>query len=364
MIKIMKYQFEEYLVHRITYQFLQDKKVLSVEPIYTGHINKTFRIVTDAPDDTREYLLQNLNTHVFTRPDAVMHNIVRCANFLHTECPEYPYEILTPMASVEDGSYLIQDDGLAWRMFEYVSDSRSQDVVSSADEAHKIGEAFGVFLSFVNRDSTKNYKVTISHFHDFTRRYHSFHQFLKDHGEVKDERCKYLIAEIERNASEYLEMETLKFPLRIIHHDTKVNNVLLDRQSGQVKCIIDLDTLMPGYIFSDLGDLMRTLLNPYDEDNFPENGKIMDDAVVSSLLDGFLNPIDQILTNDEKEYLIQGAKKITLLQILRFLEDHLKGDIYYQVKYPGHNLDRALSQLYLYHGMNNCELLNTPIVNN
>lgn len=357
----MKFPYKEQLIHRISTQFLPSSTIRAITPIYTGHINRTFRVTVDDSRSIRDYLLQNLNTNVFTNPEKVMHNIVRCADFLHGKCPEYPYEILTPIASGQNGQFLLFDEGRAWRMFEFILESKSLERVSTAQEARKIGEAFGVFLSFVNRDDPSKYQVTIPDFHNFTKRYRRFQQYLDRHGPVNDDQSRYLISEIDRCAPEYLHIETIDFPLRIIHHDTKVNNVMLDRTSGDPKCIIDLDTLMPGQIFSDLGDLIRTVLNPYEEDTFPENGKFPEDDITSSLLEGFINPIDQMLTNSEKEYLIPGAKKITLLQVLRFLEDHLKGDVYYQVDYAGHNLDRALSQLYLYQSMEKNELLNTPI---
>src|SRR5690606_1260293 len=107
----------------------------------------------------------------------------------------------------------------------------------------------------------------------------------------------------------------------------------------------------------DFGDLMRTVFNPYEEDKFPENGKLVDEKIISSLTKGFLRPLEHLLTNSEKTYLISGGKKITLLQVLRFLEDHLKGDIYYQTEYAGQNLDRALSQMYLYEEMENARIL-------
>lgn len=355
----MKFHFNEQLVQRVTSEFLPAAVIRSISPIYTGHINKTFRVTVEDSDTTEEYLLQNLNTHVFTQPQKVMHNIVQCADFLHNECPDYPYEILTPIYSNSRESFLVMEDDLAWRMFEYITDSKSIDKVSTPEEARKIGEAFGLFLAHVNRDDPKNYKVTIPDFHNFTKRYENFQQYLGHREGDIDEQCQFVIDEIDRYAPEYLQMETIEFPVRIIHHDTKVNNVMLDRYTNEPKCIIDLDTLMPGHIFSDLGDLIRTVLNPYEEDSFPENGQLVGNHVISSLLNGFLDPIDQFLTYDEKEYLIRGAKKITLLQVLRFLADHLKGDVYYQVNYTGHNLDRALSQLYLYLNMEENELLNT-----
>lgn len=357
----MRDPLKEQLVHHVTSEFLSDCTIRSITPIMTGHINRTFRVTVEESESVRDYLLQNLNTHVFTNPEKVMHNIVQCAGFLHTHCPDYPYEILTPIASHKDEQYLIMEEGRAWRMFEFILDSRSWEKVSSAQEARTIGEAFGVFLSYVNRDSPDNYQVTIPDFHNFTKRYQRFLKDLNGHGAI-DDKSRFLIAEIERYAPEYLQLETIDFPLRIVHHDTKVNNVMLDAVTGSPKCIIDLDTLMPGHIFSDLGDLIRTVLNPYEEDTFPENGSILDDNIVTSLINGFVEPIDQMLTNSEKEYLIRGSKKITLLQVLRFLDDHLKGDKYYQIDYAGHNLDRALSQMYLFRSMEENELLITPTI--
>src|SRR5690606_20087556 len=119
-------------------------------------------------------------------------------------------------------------------------------------------------------------EITIPRFHDFTSRYHAFQEYLKNREPVKEEEIRYVLAEIDRFAPAFLELEQLDFPQRIIHHDTKANNVMLQADSGRPKCIIDLDTLMPGNIFSDIGDLMRTVFNPYGEDNFPENGNLVE----------------------------------------------------------------------------------------
>ena len=324
-------------------QFSPSYQPQSFETIETGHINQTYRVTGSESGIEKHYLLQNLNTTVFTRPEAVTHNIVQCSTFLNNECPDYPYEILMPVAIRESDQYLIRDGKNAWRLFDFIENSKSLDQVTTSHEALMIGEAFGVFLAHINRDNPKNYRVTIPDFHNFTKRYHGFKNFLATGPKKYDDQVNYLISAIDQYADQYLELEELTFPSRIIHHDTKANNVLLDKDSGYPKCIIDLDTLMPGDIFSDFGDLMRTVFNPYAEDKFPANGDLVAYDIISSLIMGFLNPLKQMLTNDEKTYLIKGGKKITLLQVLRFLEDHLKGDIYYQTGYAGQNLDRALS---------------------
>lgn len=356
----MEYPTKEQQIGRIASRFLPASSFRSFTRIPTGHINQTYRVSVYAEGGVRNYLMQNLNTRVFANPEKVTQNIVRCADFLSKNCPDYPYDILTPIPVAQNEEYLFYDEGLAWRMFDYIEDSRSIDQVTTTQEAAMIGEAFGVFLSFINRDDASRYQITIPDFHNFTRRYQNFRGYLAGRPAVTEEKARYLIAEIDRYASPFLELEKMNFPLRIVHHDTKANNVMLDVATGKPKCIIDLDTLMPGNIFSDFGDLIRTVLNPYEEDEFPENGNLVSNEIIKSLFDSFLEPLNQLLTNIEKEYLIRGGKKITLLQVLRFLDDHLKGDPYYQVDYAGHNLDRALSQMNLFLSMEANELFNTP----
>lgn len=341
----------ESVIREITSQFLPSAEWHSYESIPTGHINRTYRVKVIHSGAEKDFLLQNLNTNVFTRPFAVTHNIVRCASFLQEQCPNYPYEILTPVPHAQSGAHLVTTDEQAWRMFHFVDDARSLDQVTNRHEAGMIGEAFGTFLSYINQDDPQNYKITIPDFHNFTKRYQGFKSYLAERKPIENEVARFLVARIDDYADVFLDQETMDFPSRVIHHDTKANNVLLDRQTGSPKCIIDLDTLMPGDIFSDFGDLMRTVLNPYEEDKFPENGRLVPDDMIDSLFNGFKNPLNQLLTNAEIKYLIKGGKKITLLQVLRFLEDELKGDVYYQVDYQGHNLDRALSQMYLFERM-------------
>lgn len=340
-------------VTRIIHHFHPECQVESCTIIETGHINRTYKVVVNSVDSKEKnhktYLLQNLNTDVFTRPLAVMHNISRSAQFLKNLKPDYPFEVLNPIPLKDSEEYIFSEGKNTWRLFDFIENTKSLDRVTTAEEAFEIGNAFGVFLASINQDDPDQYEITIPDFHNFTKRYTLFTQYLKSQKVPQSEKeVHFLIDQIHHSAGTYIDLEKLEFPTRIIHHDTKANNVLLDSKTGRTRCIIDMDTLMPGLIFSDFGDLMRTVFNPYEEDKFPKNGKLVANNIISSLLSGFLSPLNEMLTNSEKEYLIAGGKKIIFLQILRFLEDHLKGDVYYQIKYPGHNLDRAYSQMRLY----------------
>jgi len=338
--------------------FVPEVEVLEITPIVTGHINQTYKIDYLRGTDVDSLLLQNLNTHVFRNPEAVMHNIVRSADFLKNMSEDYPMEVLTPFLLADRSLYLHIEGANAWRMFNFVKDTTSLNQIENLNQAHQIGKAFGVFLAKINEDDPKNYKVTIPDFHNFTKRYHQFSRFLDEaDSSIFEEKANQLISEIKEYSPPFIDMERIPFPVRIAHHDTKANNILLDKHTGTPRAVIDLDTLMPGDIFSDYGDLIRTVLNPFEEDQFPDTVKNVDVELYTALIEAFLEPLNQVLTDQEKEYLNIGGKKIILLQVIRFLEDHLRGDLYYQVRYSGHNLDRAWSQMNLFKAVTNTELI-------
>lgn len=342
---------------RIVQLFVPGLDVQEIHPIITGHINQTFQIKYKKEGKEHSFLLQNLNTHVFRNPEAVMHNIVRCSQILKSLGKAYPMEILSPYPLVDDASYLYREGKNAWRLFNFIENTTSLNFIETEEQAHEIGKAFGVFLASINQDDPDQYQVTIPDFHNFTKRYQEFDRFLKGRDSVTfEDRTRQLLEGIHRYAPPYIQLEEKEFPVRIAHHDTKANNILLDQQTGKPRAVIDLDTLMPGDIFSDYGDLIRTVLNPYEEDQFPESETSVDPGIYTVLHTSFLDPLRQILTRDEIKYLNIGGKKIILLQVIRFLEDHLRGDVYYQVRYDGHNLDRAWSQMNLFKAIDQTEV--------
>jgi len=342
---------------RIVHLFVPGLEVLETTPIITGHINQTFRIRYKRESKEGSFLLQNLNTHVFRNPEAVMHNIVRCSKFMETLGDAYPMEILRPQVLSDESSYLYRESENAWRLFNFIENTTSLNFIETEEQAHEIGKAFGVFLASINQDDPDQYQVTIPDFHNFTKRYQEFDRFLKEkYAATFDDRTRQLLEDIHRYAPPYIQLEEKDFPVRIAHHDTKANNILLDQQTGKPRAVIDLDTLMPGDIFSDYGDLIRTVLNPYEEDKFPDSETRVDPGIYAVLHTSFLDPLRQILTEKEMKYLNVGGKKIILLQVIRFLEDHLRGDVYYQVRYDGHNLDRAWSQMNLFKAIDQTEL--------
>lgn len=344
---------------RVVSKFYDNAYLIDHQVINAGHINQTFKLVLSLKGELEEQvvLLQNLNTHVFRNPEAVMNNIVRCARILQTPEAAYPFEILQPFPVKDSAGFLFREGKAAWRIFNFVENTNSLDFITSEEQAREIGSAFGIFLSRINRDDPEHYRVTIPDFHHFTKRYRGFSQFLKEvfSGDL-DEKSRQMISEIHERAPEYLKLEELNFPRRLAHHDTKANNVLLDAETGKTRAIIDLDTLMPGDVFSDFGDLIRTVLNPFEEDRFPESQKTVDSDLYLALSRSFFEPMEEILTQEEKGHMMTGGKKIILLQVIRFLEDYLQGDQYYQVKYPGHNLDRAYSQMNLLKAIENTRL--------
>ncbi|GAA5222227.1 phosphotransferase [Membranihabitans marinus] len=337
--------------------FIDNVDDIKFSIIESGHINATYKVVIEKCGRTNSYLLQQLNTGVFTQPNQVMDNIYRCARFLKSGNLQYPYQIMMPINTLSQSGFLYKVEDEHWRMFNFIENTTALDRITTSQQAYVIGKAFGSFLYYINQDDVSQYHTTIPDFHNFTKRYMSFRQKIESQWKnsltLEEQSMVDYIASI---ADDFIALERKQFPIRLVHHDTKANNVLLEKVSQQPACIIDLDTLMPGLIFSDFGDLMRTVLNPYEEDAFLDPETTIDKEIFSMLLKGFMESVNEMITDDEKTYLIFGSKKIILLQVVRFLEDHLNNDTYYQVEYRGHNLIRAKSQLNLYKSLENSDL--------
>ena len=326
------------------------KTDVSCEPFGNGHINDTFLAVAD-----KKYILQRMNTDIFTHPVELMENIVGVTGHIRkkTEISGGDVErcTLTYIPTL-DGKYLFVDsDGCYWRLSRFVHGTVTRERVESAKDFYTCAQAFGRFQSMLADYPAETLNEPIANFHNTPWRYENL---MKAVAEDRCGRASSVLAEIEfaRDREEFCKtLETAReqgrLPLRVTHNDTKLNNILFDGKTAEPICVIDLDTVMPGYSVNDFGDSIRFGANTADEDETDLSRVTLDISLFESYARGFIEGCGGSLTECEIELLPAGAIMMTLECGMRFLTDHLEGDTYFKIHREGHNLDRARNQFAL-----------------
>jgi Ser/Thr protein kinase RdoA (MazF antagonist) len=308
----------------------------------SGHINETYI----AAGNQQSWIVQKLNHRVFTQPKAIEQNVRLCQTYLREKDANYLF--LAPILN-KKGCYTTKITDSYWRIFPFISDGIAFDSLSDPKQAYEAAKKFGELSRLLNGIPLDQFKETIPAFHDLELRFQQFEQALTEAPKERKEAAAEAIAMALANQEIVDIFENLKktLPLRVQHHDTKISNVLLHKDSFNGICVIDLDTLMPGYFLSDLGDMMRTYLCAYDE-NETDLAKItIREDYFAALMSGYLSKMADILTVEEKNQLLFAGKFILYMQALRFLSDYLQGSIYYPISYPEQNLLRSLNQFQL-----------------
>ena len=334
----------------ISRQFFDIETWLGAAPIGMGNINDTYRADFQSAGIPQSRLLQRLNHTVFTNPQAVMTNIRAVAQHLSGQ-PDFPLHIPAPVPT-RAGSLLYTDDaGNYWRMFPFYRDTFAPEQLPEPEIAVEAAKAYGLFLRALRTFPADQLTETIPGFHDTDRRWAVFEDVLKRDpaqrvaGTKTEIDALFLVKPVFEKISQLKKSGAL--PLRVTHNDTKAGNVLLDMQTGRAVAVIDWDTIMPGTVLSDFGDMVRTFAPAGGEDTPVAALSIRPDTL-EALCRGFLSETSGFLTETERAQLPLGALWIIGEQALRFLSDYLSGDTYYKIRYPEHNLVRARNQLALY----------------
>jgi Ser/Thr protein kinase RdoA (MazF antagonist) len=324
------------------------------EPFGNGHIHDTFRIKTSEPDKD-DYILQRLNNKIFKKIPELQENIGRVTFHLNKKLRAIPgsdikRECLTLIPSREGKSWIVDKDGHYWRMYIFISNHRSYDIVDNPDKAYEGGKAIGRFQAMLADLPGDPLHETIPFFHDIEKRLETFNTTIKDNPVKRAEKTAEEIDFVLQRAEEMKIILRLgregKIPLRITHNDTKFNNILLD-ENDKALCVIDLDTVMPGYVHYDFGDAIRTAANIAAEDEKELSKVKMDIKLFEAYSKGYLSETRNTLNDVEKEYLAFAPRLITYTIALRFLTDYIDGDNYFKTHHEHHNLQRARAQLKL-----------------
>ncbi|GEO04547.1 hypothetical protein AAE02nite_22110 [Adhaeribacter aerolatus] len=329
-------------------------QVADIHPHGSGHIHDTYRVKNGQPG-CPDYLLQRVNHHVFKNVPALMENIQVVTKHLRDKLSTLPEanpekEVLTLVPTQAGHWYFTDADGNYWRVYLFLDNTRSYDIVETPQQAYEGGKAFGKFQQLLADLPVNLLHETIPNFHNIESRLRLFREAI-----TKDPvgRVKEVQPEIEAVENRIATMSTVlnlgqagQIPLRITHNDTKFNNVLLDAQN-KAQCVIDLDTVMPGYVAYDFGDAIRTTVNTAAEDEKDLSKIKVDLALFRGFTEGFLAETGAFLSRTELTSLAYGVLLLPYIMGLRFLTDYIDGDNYYKIHFPEHNLQRARAQLQL-----------------
>lgn len=322
----------------------------------SGHINDTFLIRFKESDGRIEkYILQRMNHEIFKKPEELMQNICNVTSFLRDKIEKNAGDIKRETMNVvytKDGNPYFKDSiGSYWRAYLFIGDAVSYDRVENVKDFYESAVSFGHFQNLLADYDAGSLYETIPDFHNTPVRFEAFKKAVEEdawgHGEgVQAEICFLTEREEEMKVCMDL-LRAGELPLRVTHNDTKLNNILIDSNTGKGICVIDLDTVMPGLSVFDYGDSIRFGANTAAEDETDLSKVSLDLNLFEIYTKGFLEGCNGSLTEKEIEMLGVGAKLMTLECGMRFLTDYLQGDTYFRIHREGHNLDRCRTQLKL-----------------
>lgn len=322
-----------------------------IKPLGAGLINDTYKVITtetDAPD----YVLQRINHAIFQNVEMLQANIQAVTSHIRQKLVEagetdIERKVLTFLHTEEGKTYFFDGDSY-WRMMVFIPRAKTYETVDP-EYSYYAGVAFGNFQAML-ADIPEVLGETIPDFHNMEFRLKQLREAVQANAAGRVEEVRYYLDEIEKRADEMCKAERLhregKLPKRVCHCDTKVNNMMFDEE-GKVLCVIDLDTVMPSFIFSDFGDFLRTGANTGDEDDKDLERVNFNMEIFKAFTKGYLESAQTFLTPLEIENLPYAAALFPYMQCVRFLADYINGDTYYKTKYAEHNLVRTKAQFKL-----------------
>ena len=333
-------------------QFPEIKDVESIEPLNSGWINKTYRVKTSS-EETPDYILQRINHLIFTDIEMLQRNIEAATAHIRKKLEangetDINRKVLRFLPTPEGKTYHFDGESY-WRVSEFITGSQTLEAVTP-ESSYLAGLNFGEFQAML-ADIPEELGEIIPNFHNMEFRLQQLREAVADNKVGRLAEVQDIVDAIEADADKMCQAEVLfregKLPKHICHCDTKVSNMLFD-QEGKVLCVIDLDTIMPSFIFSDFGDFLRTAANTGKEDE-PELGNVhFNMEIFKPFTKGYLESARSFLTPIEIEMLPFAAQLFPYMQAVRFLADYINGDTYYHIQFANHNLVRTKAQYKLY----------------
>lgn len=323
--------------------FQFDGDLVSINHYGNGHINDTYKVITTK----NQYIIQRINHYVFKQPDQLMANYRLVTDYLKTIVSNPLRETLTIVQTKDNKDYYVSNEGNYYRAILFIDDCLCLETMTGPEDFYQTGIAFGNFQTQLsNFDATLLYE-SIPNFHNTPSRLETFKKVLNQASLERKEKAKEEIDFILNHTQQAHALYDMHLPMRVTHNDTKLNNILFDKNTKKALCIIDLDTIMPGFVANDFGDSIRSGATYSKEDEPNLDLVTLDLPLYEAFLNGFVEGAKSILTVDEIKSLPVGAKTITLEQAIRFLTDYLENDVYYKTDYEDHNLVRTRTQIKL-----------------
>lgn len=333
-------------------QFPEIGAVKEVAPLTSGMINQTY-LVRTVDTASPDYILQRINHQIFTDVALLQHNIELVTGHIRRKLEargetDIDRKVLRFLPSLKGETYHFDGESY-WRVSVFIPDSVTQDAVT-AESSYLVGLKFGEFEAML-ADLPEQLGETIPDFHNMEFRLRQLNDAVAADAAGRLHEVQTLVDDILRDADEMCGAERLyregKLPKRVCHCDTKVSNMLFDKE-GKVLCVIDLDTTMPSFVFSDFGDFLRSAANTTREDD-PDTSKVsFNRTIFEAFAKGYIESAKSFLTPCEIDLLPYAVALFPYMQAVRFLTDYINGDTYYRTDYPAHNLDRTYNQYKLY----------------
>ena len=338
-------------------QFAISGDFLYGEELRNGHINTTYRACYQTEDGHEDrYILQRINDYVFKDPAQVMRNVEKVTRHITWKLlrrrRNAAGQTLTLYPARGGRNYItLPEEGGMWRCYNNIEDTHTYDVVENTRQAYQAGYAFGSFQDLISDMNPEDIKESIPDFHNTPKRYQNLEASAAADVKGRLAACTAEMELVRSWAPEFSRLTDMQargeIPTRITHNDTKINNVMLDAETDAAVCVIDLDTVMPGLVLYDFGDMVRTATCMASEDEEDLSKVVMQMPFFESLAEGYLDAAHEFLTPAEVDNLAFAGWLITTEIGIRFLTDYLDGDLYFRTEKPEHNLIRARNQFKL-----------------
>ena len=341
----------------IAEQFAPSRQVIDVHEFGNGNINDTYLVTTDADERSRpeekHFILQRINTQIFKQPKLIMQNMRTFTEHMRKRAREegHRWEMPRVIQCCDGLDFHIDSEGQFWRAISYVYGTQSFETIKDTALAREVGYALGTFQYLISDLSVDKLADTLEGFHITPRYLQNYTRAHSQNGHKSGAEVKYCFQFIEqrRDFAHVLERarEQGKLHLRPVHGDPKVNNVMIEASTGRAISIVDLDTVKPGLIHYDIGDCMRSGCNPLGEETEDWEAVYFDPEIGAAILEGYLTQARNFLTTADYEHLYDSIRLLSFELGVRFFTDYLAGNVYFKVKHPQHNLQRALVQFKL-----------------
>ena len=339
-------------------QFDISGKLVELKQKTNGNINKTYVATYSQNGEEKRYLIQQINNNVFKNPYELMENIEGVTSFLQKQMDaigDKTHKVLRVIKTTDSNNLLVckneKGEDEFYRAYNFIENSICYDTSENAEVVYNTGKAFGNFQKLLNNFPMENLAETIKDFHNTKKRFEAFYKTVekdpKNRAKLVEKEIKFILDRQDLSRSIVDKLENNEIPLRVTHNDTKINNVMMNKETHDFLTVVDLDTVMPGSGLYDYGDGVRSAASNSAEDETDLSKVFIKTDLFQNYTDGYLSEVAPCMKPEEVKLMGTSIRLITYELALRFLDDYLNGDTYFKCNYENHNLDRARNQIKL-----------------